>query len=66
MESGIKIPGETYEIRVGANEYYQLKKKLMKGKNETVVRLVNSKLCVCTVLDTVNDKRVVVAVQREL
>jgi len=59
-------PAETTPVLVKSSEYYQLKKKLEKGINETIIRSVNGKVRVCKVVDTVGDFNIMVSVIRDL
>jgi hypothetical protein len=59
-------PAETFPVLVKSSEYFQLKKKLEKGVNETIIRSVNGKVSVCKVVDTVGDFNVMVSIIRDL
>jgi hypothetical protein len=58
-------PAEIFPVLVKSSEYFQLKKKLEKGVNETIIRNVNGKVRVCKVVDTIGDFNVMVSVIRD-
>lgn|GEM_PF-2777727 len=66
INSSMINPAETTPVLVKSSEYYQLKKKLEKGINETIIRSVNGKVRVCKVVDTVGDFNIMVSVIRDL
>jgi hypothetical protein len=65
INSSVINPAETFPVLVKSSEYFQLKKKLEKGINETIIRNVNGKVRVCKVVDTIGDFNVMVSVIRD-